>query len=308
MMIPNMTAKGREAFKWEEKLWAVPFAFDVQLLYYNPEIVEMEDSESSRVGSASNWTLKELERIAGDVQRKSSSSSAEIVPMAWNVYSAYWFVGFQKGFGKASIIEPGGKIRINDEPTNAALAYLLDLSGKGLLVPMERDAMITAFATGRAGIILSGSYTIPHFIDLGIPFGVKAYPVHPESGDPVAPFLDFKGFAVAKKTRHPVLARRLIQHMTGAGVQQRFALSLFKMPARMDIWRVLEEKSSYYPAMFESYERGIVVPTAPAYTIFKNTLWKLLRFVFSGQMTIDDALAQGQAIIDAQAAETVKEE
>jgi len=32
-------------------------------------------------------------------------------------------------------------------------------------------------------------------------------------------------------------------------------------------------------------------------------MWKLLRFVFSEQMTVSEALEQGQSIIDAQLAE-----
>jgi ABC-type glycerol-3-phosphate transport system substrate-binding protein len=299
LQAPNLADKGWDAFRWEEKLWAVPFNCDVQLLYYNPDIVELQ-------GEA--WTLQDLEAAAETVLKNSASGSREIVPMAWNVYSVYWFVAFQKGFGKVDIVEPDGGIIINDAPTKEALGYLLDLSKEGLFEPMERDAMISGFAMGKVGIILSGSYTIPHFMDLGIPFRVKAYPVHPQTGEPVAPFLDFKGFAVTRKTRHPVLARRLIQHMTGAGVQQRFGLSFFKMPARTDVWPVMEEGNPYFPEMAESYDMGIIVPTAPSYNIFKNTLWKILRFVFSEQMTIDEALTQGQAIINVQLAETIKEE
>lgn len=308
LKIPNVTAKGREAFRWADKLWAIPFTFDVQLLFYNPDLVQLNDPKVTRGGKGSGWTLNELENAAENIHRRSSSGSERIVPMAWNVYSAYWFAAFQKGFGKANIIEPNGDVIIDDKATKEALGYLLDLSRRDLLEPMERDAMITYFATGRAGIILSGSYTIPHFTDLGIPFDVKAYPTHPENGEPVAPFLDFKGFSVSRKTRYPVLARRLIQHMTGAGVQLRFALSLSKMPARMDVWPVLEEVNPYFQALSESFEKGIVVPTAPSYVILKNTLWKLLRFVFSDQMTIDEALKQGQAIIDAQMKETNRKE
>jgi ABC-type glycerol-3-phosphate transport system substrate-binding protein len=308
LSIPNMTPKGWEAFQWEDKIWAVPFTFDVQLIFYNPDIAELNHPNHVMGGKGTGWTLSELESIAERIRQQGSSDSAKIVPMAWNVYSAYWVTAFQKGFGKADIIEPDGGIRIDDEPTKEALRYLLDLSRKGLLQPMERDAMIATFASGRAGIILSGSYSIPHFIDLGIPFGVMAYPVHPTHGAPLAPFLDFKGFALTRKTRHPVLARRLIQHLTGAGVQQRFSLSLTKMPARRDVWPAIEEKNPYFPALSESYEKGIVVPTAPSYAIFKNTMWKLLRLIFSAQMSIDEALEQGQRIINTQLAAIAEEE
>jgi hypothetical protein len=50
--------------------------------------------------------------------------------------------------------------------------------------------------------------------------------------------------------------------------------------------------------MRAGFRQGAVVPPQRAYGIYKNTMWKLLRFVFSGRMGIEEVLATGQRIID----------
>ena len=85
-------------------------------------------------------------------------------------------------------------------------------------------------------------------------------------------------------------------------MQSRFCSALSKMPAGESAWRLMESDDPFYTVLAESAEVGTVVPPEPAYAVFKNTMWKLLRFVFSRQMTVAEALAQGQSIINAQLA------
>jgi ABC-type glycerol-3-phosphate transport system substrate-binding protein len=95
-----------------------------------------------------------------------------------------------------------------------------------------------------------------------------------------------------------VLARRFLQHLTGPGVQQRFTSKLSKLPARRDVWSVLEDSMEYFSQLERSYEQGVPVPAERSYGIYKNTMWKLLRFVFSGKMGVPEVLKTGQRLID----------
>ena len=45
-------------------------------------------------------------------------------------------------------------------------------------------------------------------------------------------------------------------------------------------------------------EIGMPVPVHPAYAVYTNTLWKIARFIYSGQLTIDQALSEGQKVIN----------
>ncbi len=280
----ELIAKGFEAFESAGKRWAIPFYYDAQLLFYNTKLAQ--------TALPADYTLADLEARARALKGKVRA------PLAWNLYSAYWLVPFMSGFGMERLVEPDGTIRVDDSRTAAALEALLHLVREGLLEAAERDAMVSWFATGQAGYILSGSYSIPEFSRLGLDFAVAPYPLASKGGRPIAPLLDFKGFALSRRTAVPVLARRVAQALTAQGFQRRFALALGKIPANEAAWTASKEGNPWYEALCQSARIGIVVPPADAYPVFKNTMWKILRLLFSGQMSVAEALPAAQRIID----------
>lgn len=277
-----LSPKGLAAFRLDGKQWAIPFYYDVQLAVYNRDLIPGP--------LPPEWDLSLLEKTAAGLK--------ETLPLCWNAYSAYWLIPFQLGFGKPSLVEADGSIRVNDHATMEALAYINNLRDRKLMEVKERDAMVSLFVSGKTAIILTGSYSIPAFEELGLNFGVMPLPFNRETGKHVSPLLDFKGFTITRKTRRPVLARRLIEYLTGPGVQQRFTLAIGKVPANTDAWVLLQAEHPYYAVLEASSQIGSVLPPARAYPVFKNTMWKLLRFIFSGGMTVREALDTGQEIID----------
>jgi ABC-type glycerol-3-phosphate transport system substrate-binding protein len=279
----ELAAKGFEAFSMGGRNWAIPFYYDAELLFYNRKLARAPGPD---------YCLADLEAWAAALK------GSVRAPLAWNLYSAYWLLPFMLGFGKDRLIEADGGVRVDDEPTRKALEALLGLVREGLLVPAERDAMVSWFATGQAAYILSGSYSIPEFSRLGLDFAVAPYPLAAKGGRPIAPLLDFKGFAISRRTRSPVLARRVIQALTGQEFQARFAKALGKLPANEAAWADSAEGNPYYEALSLSAARGFVVPPAEAYGVFKNTMWSVLRLAVSGQMGVPEALAAAQRVID----------
>ena len=73
-----------------------------------------------------------------------------------------------------------------------------------------------------------------------------------------------------------------------------------KLPVNRDSWEIMKQENPHFPVLTRSAESGIPVPSEQAYGVYKNTMWKLLRFVFSGQMSAAEALEQGQRIIETQ--------
>lgn len=281
----SLVEKGRGAFEFGGRRWAAPFYFDAQLVFYSRKHFPSDPPL--------DWTTDWLEAEARRVARSGTS------PMSWNAYSAYWLLSFALGFGKPSIEDADGLVRPDDPGTGAALRWILRMRDEGLLEVLERDGMVGRFASGQTALILSGSYSIPEFERIGLDFGVAPYPVVSATGRPVAPLLDFKGFAMTRATRSPVTARRLLEHLSGVGVQQRFTSALSKLPANRPAWEVARSTNRYYPQLARSYEIGAVIPPSEGYGIYKNTMWKILRFVYSGGMTVDEALAEGRRLIEA---------
>ncbi len=267
--IPTHGLSGLSSFNYEGRLWAIPFYFDCQLVFYNRELVGEIDPE---------WTLQDLENIS----KNPASGGA-----GWNIYSAYWFIPFQLGFGKKDLIEEG-RVTVLDSSTQEALDYLVEKVNDGTFRALERDPMISLFASGKVGIILSGSYMIEQFEKIGIDFGLAPYP------EPLRPVLDYKGLAITSKTRNPILARRLIEFLTSKYVQASFCKASYKIPSRKEALDWLELNF----AISSSLERGYPLPADTLYELYKDTMWKLIRLAISDRLGVREVLEQGQKTID----------
>lgn len=285
----SLDEKGKSAFGAGGRLWAMPFYFDAQLVFYDKKLVQTPPDMV--------WTTADLEKLAAGIR------SGGKKPLSWNVYSAYWLLSFAMGFGKPAIADPDGGVRPDDPGTKRALAWILAMIDKGYLEPLERDAMVARFASGDIAMILSGSYSIPEFERIGLDFGVAPYPVVSATGKPVVPLLDYKGFAMTRTTKAPVSARRLIEHLSGIGVQQRFTAALSKLPANSDAWKVSGKSNRYHAVLARSAEIGAVIPPSSGYGAYKNTMWKILRFILAGSMKPEAALAEARRLIDANLAD-----
>ena len=283
----GLLEKGKAAFSRDGNLWAHPLYFDTQLVFYNPRLVPTPPK---------NWNLDDFEHILVNLAENGVS------PITWNAYSAYWLISFQIGFGKENLVERDGSLVIDDQATKDALSYILKLQDQGLLDIRERDGMMSRFITGNVGMILSGSYSIPSFREIGIPFATAPYPYNDTVGKHISPLLDFKGMAVSRRTYYPILARRLIEYLTDIGVQHRITTELSKLPVSrlaLDMQRINKgEVGNQVESLLASYEIGTVIPPNDVYPIYKNTMWKMLSFAFSGQLGVEELLRQGQVIIN----------
>ncbi|QEN08942.1 extracellular solute-binding protein [Oceanispirochaeta crateris] len=280
----SLMDQGVEAFTLNNKLWALPFYYDTQIVFYNKSLIPAPPS--------ANWTLNDMEQIARSIKGQG------IYPLAWNAYSSNWLIPFQMSFGKEDLIDANGRISVNDIATKKALEYILNLKDKELLFPMERDAMDALFIAGKIGMIMSGSYGIPYFESLGLNFGVLPYPVNQTTRRPLSPLLDFKAFCMTRQTKHPILSRRLLQYLLSASVQQRFCPALSKLPARTDILELPDIAYGALPVLESSMDKGTIIPPLQVYSIYKNNMWKLLRFALSDQMSVQQTLEKGQLLMD----------
>ena len=95
-----------------------------------------------------------------------------------------------------------------------------------------------------------------------------------------------------------MLARRLVQALVSQGFQARFTSALGKLPANQAALEASRGRNPYFAQLSRSAEIGVVLPPAESYAIFKNTMWKLLRFLLTGQMDVDETLSTAQRLMD----------
>ena len=295
LKLDGFSTAGIDSFNLYRRQWAIPFYFDSQAIICNGDVF-------SRIGLNANdiRTLDDLEQAAAAVKTYAATHSVPIVPMSWNLYSAYWLLPFQYGFGKTHLIESDGTVDVADKPTVEAMEYLISLLDRSLLSANERDAMLSNFITGKTAMMLSASYMIGELERLGLSFFIVPFPVNQKTGAKIAPILDYKGFAITKRSKNPILARRLIQYLTGIGVQQRFTTTVNKLPALELAMQIDQFDSQIRKAVKLSAAGGQCLPPDPAYGIYKNVLWSMIRLIIDRKFTVSDGLKEAQRLIDAQ--------
>ena len=282
-------SSGGSSFRLFGRQWAIPFYYDSQLIFCNSALFQAAGLDPQAIN-----TLGDLQQAARTLGTSNTSATA---PLAWNLYSAYWLLPFQMGFGKDRLIEPDGSVVVNDKASIAAVDYLMGLVEQGLVSINERDAMLANFTAGKTAMMLSSSYMIPELEKLGIAFETVAFPYNQQVQRPVVPLLDFKGLAITKRSRNPILARRLIQYLTGIGVQQRLPLAIGKLPASPQALAMETSTTANRERLKESASFGYPLPPDIGYSVYKYVLWDMLRFILTGQLSVKDGLDQAQRLI-----------
>ncbi len=277
-----LTPKGIKAFTYRGKIVAIPFYFDTQIMLYNKKLT----GDINQI----SLPLEKLETIARGLKNRG------FIPMAWNAYSAYWLLPFEIGFGK-NIETPQNIAVINDSHTENAINYIMKLKKESLLHVLFRNAIKSQFMDNKIGFILTGSYAIPDFEKAKIDFGVLTFPFIQNTNRYISPLLDFKGWAIYKGSKNKDLAKRLIRYLTDSDTQRRIAEKLYKIPTNSSVWPDIKNK--YFKVFFKSYEMGSVIIPSDEYVIYKNTMWKLLRFIIGKKMGVREALDKGQKTINA---------
>jgi ABC-type glycerol-3-phosphate transport system substrate-binding protein len=295
MDLDSFDKAGMDSFNLYGRQWAVPFYFDSQAIICNGDVFSLVGLDADDIE-----TLKDFEDAAAAIRDYSVEHQISIVPLSWNLYSAYWLLPFQYGFGKTRLIEPDGMVIVSDKPTVDAMQYLLSLLERSLLSANERDAMLANFVSGKTAMMLSASYMIPELERLELSFDIVPFPINQTTGAKVAPILDYKGLAITKRSKNPILARRLVQYLTGIGVQQRFTAEMNKLPAATTAMTIDGFDSEIRKAVKRSAEGGECIPPDPAYGIYKNVLWSMLRLIIDGKFTAQEGMQEAQRLIDAQ--------
>lgn len=284
--------KLKESFILGDKTWAYPFYADTHLILYNRKLIDFKNNTDSY----KTLTLNDLKNMDEYVLAK------EIIPISWNAYSGYFFLPFMMGFGKENFIEKDGTVRVNDVSSLKAIEYILTLEKESILDISERDAMTALFLEEKTSAIIGGSYMIPYLKSLGIDLGILTLPYNEADNCYIPPLLDIKGFAITRKSKNPVLSRRLIQYITNQKNQEEFCGELFKIPCRSEaldkIYANNGDGEDYSEKLRISVENGIAIPADKAYSVYKSTMWNILRFAISGQMKPQEALDTAQNIID----------
>ncbi len=279
----DMSQKGEMAFSYNDKLFGLPFYFDVQITYYNPILIK----KTGLPEPTPSWTFYDLENYGKRLKKIKG-----IVPFGWGAYTPYYFAGFEYSFKKDCI--KCDKIEFFSSATEKAILFYKKLIDEGIGVSMDRSSFITGFKDGKIGFIISGSFMLPDFIKEGVTFKTLPLPINPETKRRVPSYLDYKGFVVFKKYKKGDNVYKFLSFLKREDVQYKFCKPLYKFPDnKKALSRVLSE-DSYLSSLEETVKTGIIPPKETIYTYYDKAIANILRLVLAKNVPINKAFAVGR--------------
>ncbi len=275
-----------KSFELNGKLYAYPYYADLQVVYLNKKLYDGQIPNY-------NWTLSDLEHIASKIKDNGH------VGLAMNANSSYFFNSFYAGFNGGIIpLKDGIPIVDNSGTMKAFEFYNQIFNVEKIAVSYNKSALIESFKSGRAGMLIQGSFLIPDFLSSKLDFVVLPYP-NLDDGSPIPPTFDAKGFVVFKDS--PAV-KAFIDYITSSKNEEYFCDPTYKLPANIDAMHALENSNKSFEVLDISAQKGLVLPTTTIFNdAYSNAITTALQLYLSGQMPLNEALSKAQEYINSQA-------
>lgn len=180
-------------------------------------------------------TTDELIAVAQRLTRRGQAEAGrDFYGLTWNYREPFFFIPFLTAFG-GWVMDGEGKPTLANEATVQALEFILALRDRHGVIPREGDLELAdaLFRDGRAAMVINGPWAWGKY-DLGSRARLAPLPVHSQTGRPLTPMVSLCGYSISTKVapERLGLVREVLEHLTSATVQQRFARELLLAPTR----------------------------------------------------------------------------
>jgi len=289
------------AFTWRQKLWALPFHIDFQMLYTNMDDLALIGEKTAP------RTLEEMVRMA----RKAKAQGVLKYPIfdSWKQQEVLtceftWLVG---AFG-GSLVQGDGTVNCTSPAARRALGFMCDLLADGLANPYslesEENFVSEVFLAGDCMFTTNWGFMIRLLSKNDQP-GIGRWRVSPipvsasvsSDGSGTSSICGFEGLAVLRRSPHKEAAWRFARSLASPDFQARH---LEFMPVWKEVWdREEARKLDPFLAIKQRQIDGLQYrPAHPKYRRISGILQHWISQALHRQISPAEALAQAQAQID----------
>jgi ABC-type glycerol-3-phosphate transport system substrate-binding protein len=197
---------------YEDKRFVIPFrAYDFLMLFYNKDLVQKVPA-----------TFSELLTYCVEV----NNPKEETFGFLLNSKEADWIIPFVGGYQDWIYDYDTGAISLDSEAMLQTLKFLEKIYKEDKLLPYdyEYEDINNAFLTGKAHMIINGSWAVSEYSDAGLNFGVAKIPIVWEGYKNPTPMIDGFGFMVNINCYGESLdaTKKLISYFMSAGLQEKW--------------------------------------------------------------------------------------
>lgn len=289
------------AFRYGERLWALPFLANFKLFYTNSTLLHA--AGFTRPPS----TLQELVSIAETARERGVIEYPIFLPLRRQEALICEFVWLTGAFG-GSLSTTDGRIDVTAEPAQRALGFLVDLLDRGLLNPysLQSEEVFAAevFSSGDAMFAVNWTFLVGLIseadADMRRAGEVTVIPVAESARDDGAhtsTVSGFQGLAVTRNSAHKENAWRFIRYLSSPEFQRRHL-------AEMSVWREVwfEPSTRERDPNIEVKRRQIAGvhhrPIHPEYRRISERLQYWIYEALRGAVEPETALTNAQEEID----------
>jgi multiple sugar transport system substrate-binding protein len=290
------------AFAWRDRLWALPFHIDFQMLYSNRDHLE-------KIGATSPpRTLEELRVLA----RKAKDRGIVKYPFfdSWRAQEVLtceftWLVG---AFG-GTLNGPGGRIDCDSPAAEQALAFMVGLLSEGLASPYSLDSeenfVSEVFLAGDCMFTTNWAFMI-RLLSTNDQPGVRRWSVSPipaaqsavRAGIRTSSICGFEGLTVLSGSAHNQAAWSFARFLASPDFQ---AKHLEFMPVWTEVWNRPEVKrGDPFLSLKQEQIAGLQYrPVHPRYRQISSILQHWITQALHRQVSPREALQAAQAQVQA---------
>jgi trehalose/maltose transport system substrate-binding protein len=286
----------------------VPFFVDAGLLYYRKDLLEKYGKQPPNT-----WAeLTEAAKAAMDGERAAGNAQMQGYVWQGRAYEGLTCNGIEwvASFGGGSIVEPDGKISINNPQAVAAIdmakGWIGTISPEGVLNYAEEEAR-GVFQSGNAVFMRNWPYAwaLANAADSPIKdkVGVAVLPQGEGEGARHASALGGQQLAVSKYSAHPKEAADLVRYLTSAAEQKRRAIEGSFNPTRKSLYSDPEllEANPFYKDFMAVLDSAVARPatvTGAKYNQVSSEFVRAVHNTLSGQGTAEENLAALEKSLD----------
>jgi trehalose/maltose transport system substrate-binding protein len=207
-------------------------------------------------------------------------------------------------YGGGSVVDPDGKITINNPKAIAALelagSWPGTISPTGALNAEEEEAR-TAFQSGNAVFMRNWPYAWALAQDAKSPVkdkvGVVALPKGEGDGARPAATLGGWDLSVSKFSKHPAEAADLVMYLTSAAEQKRRAITAGFYPTIPALYadKDITTANPFFTSLADTFKSAVPRPstaTAGKYNQVSSAFWNAVHAVLAKEKSAKDSLAE----------------
>ncbi|MEL0100860.1 MAG: extracellular solute-binding protein, partial [Euryarchaeota archaeon] len=233
-----------------------------------------------------NWDENDLLEAAKELTYQ------DVNGLALPIKSAYWWFGFQGGFG-GDLFDSEGNPTLDSDGSSESMQWMLDLELEHEVVATgtQIEGMKNQFIGSKAAMIIDGPWNWATYEASRLNIGQTTLPFIESTGEKMSPLVTYKGWSVSKQSIHKIASVELALWLSSADVQKEFALQTYTMPTHNQLEDDNEINDDVVISGFLNQTKfGTPAPTTRAMSLVYGPLSTAFEQAYSGISSTQEAL------------------